>query len=184
MFDEHKKSQSLAMPTKPSKLSLHSVKVAKKKLKNLLIDENEGEKKIYELLEYLTNFSEEYIPECYIELLYEVSKNTPISGILQSTSRTFLAALKSYLDEATDIFLPEPVRNIIEFMLKLFSKMHKLANDRYVKPGIYNAAEPPNEYFPSLLLHSENKNFKADEVPEMRKLMMMTATKNIPELLK
>ena len=68
------------------------------------MEENEGETKIYEFLEYLSKSLGETVPDCYINLLYEIAKNTPISGIFQSSSRTFQAALKSFLDENLDIF--------------------------------------------------------------------------------
>ena len=80
------------------------MKVAAKKCKNLLVEENEGEKTIYDFLEYLTKSFDETVPDSYINLLYEIAKNTPISGIFQSSSRTFQAALKSFLDENLDIF--------------------------------------------------------------------------------
>ena len=60
--------------------------------------------KIYEFLEYLSKSLGETVPDCYINLLYEIAKNTPISGIFQSSSRTFPTALKSFLDENLDIF--------------------------------------------------------------------------------
>ena len=170
------------------------MKVAAKKCKNLLVEENEGEKRIYEFLEYLTKSFDETVPDCYINLLYEIAKNTPISGIFQSSSRTFQAALKSFLDENLDIFddrelldhfyeeipvvmkilasiraheggtfLPEPIKNLLEAMLQLFSKMNKLASERFVKSDTYSGLEPPNEYFPSLPLHSARMNFKAEK---------------------
>ena len=54
-------------------------------------------------------------------------------------------------------FLPEPVKNLFESMLELLSKMQKLAAERFVKSGIFDAKEPPNEYLPSLPIHSEKK---------------------------
>ena len=40
--------------------------------------------------------------------------------------------------------------------------MNKLASERFVKSDTYSGLEPPNEYFPSLPLHSARMNFKAD----------------------
>ena len=40
--------------------------------------------------------------------------------------------------------------------------MHKLANERYVKPKIFNEEEPPNDCFPGLPIHSKNKNYVED----------------------
>ena len=59
-------------------------------------------------------------------------------------------------------FLPEPVKNLFESMLELLSKMQKLAAERFVKSGIFDAKEPPNEYLPSLPIQSEKKNFTAE----------------------
>ena len=179
---------------KPSKLPVEIVTVANKKLKTLLVEEIDREKKIFEFLEYVIMVSEEMIPECYITLIYEITKSTPISGIFQTNSRIFVAALKSFLDESLDIFsdrelldhlndevpvimrilakikefenctfLPEPVKNLFESMLELLSKMQKLPTERFVKSGVFDAKEPPNEYFPSLPIHSEKKNSKADD---------------------
>ena len=50
----NKKSNTSGMPCKPKKIHIESVKVAAKKCKNLLMEENEGETKIYEFLEYLS----------------------------------------------------------------------------------------------------------------------------------
>ena len=193
LLEGNKKSNTSGMPCKPKKIHIESVKVAAKKCKNLLMEENEGETKIYEFLEYLSKSLGETVPDCYINLLYEIARNTPISGIFQSSSRTFQAALKSFLDENLDIFddkelldhlyeeipvvmkilasirayegsifLPEAIKNLLEAMLQLFSKMNKLASERFVKSDTYSGLEPPNEYFPSLPLHSARMNFKAD----------------------
>ena len=62
------------MPCKPKKIHNESVKVAAKKCKNLLMEENEGETKIYEFLEYLSKSLGETVPDCYINLLYEIAK--------------------------------------------------------------------------------------------------------------
>ena len=193
MLEGNRKSTTTALPVKPSKLPVEIVKVANKKMKTLLVEEIDREKKIFEFLEYVTMVSEDMVPECYITLIYEITKNTPISGIFQTNSRTSVAALKSFLDESLDVFsdkelldhlndevpvimrilakikefenctfLPEPVKNLFESMLELLSKMQKLAAERFVKSGVFDAKEPPNEYFPSLPIHSEKKNFKAD----------------------
>ena len=103
------------MPSKPKNISIENVKVAAKKYKNLLVEENEGENKFYELLEYLTKSFDERVPDCDINLLYEIAKNTPISGIFQSSSRTFQAALKSFLDENLEIFHD---RELLDHLLK------------------------------------------------------------------
>ena len=131
--------------------------------------------------------------ECYIDIFYEISKNTPIVGIIQSNSRTFLAALKSYLDNEVDVFddidmlnhlndeipvivnmmaavrkyenetfLPKPIESLFNYMIDLYAKVHKTANERFVKAGSYEAEEPPTEFFPGLPLHSEQKLFKVD----------------------
>ena len=191
MFSE--KKSTTAMPTKPAQLSQECIKTAKKKMKTLLVDEYEGENELYRLLEYISNLPEKTVPQCYLDILYEVSKNTPIVGLIQSNSRTFQAALKSYLDGAVNIFedkdmldhlneevpvivdmiaavkkyenepfLPKVVKDLFNFMLKLFSKVQKLASERFVKPEDFTELEPPTEYFASLPLHSKNKNYKVD----------------------
>ena len=68
---------------KPSKLPVEIVAVSNKKLKTLLVEEIDREKKIFEFLEYVTMVSEEMVPECYITLIYEITKSTPISGIFK-----------------------------------------------------------------------------------------------------
>ena len=77
------------MPCKPKKIHIESVKVAAKKSKYLLMEEYEGETKIYEFLEYLSKSLGETVPDCYINLFYEIAENTPLSGIFQSSSKTF-----------------------------------------------------------------------------------------------
>ena len=47
-------------------------------------------------------------------------------------------------------------------MLQLFSKMKKLASERFIKSDTYSGLEPPNEYFLSLPIHSARMNFNAD----------------------
>ena len=64
---------------------------------------------ILNLLEFISNLDETLTPSCYIDLLYDMIKNTPIVGILQSNSRVFLAAMKSYLDGSIDIFKDKDV---------------------------------------------------------------------------
>ena len=60
-------------------------------------------------------------------------------------------------------FLPEPVRDIFEFMLKLFNQVQKLATLRHVPAKKYIGKEPYTEFFPSLPLHSEKITFKVDK---------------------
>ena len=64
-------------------------------------------------------------------------------------------------------FLPEPVKNLFESMLELLSKMQKLATERFVKSGVFDAKEPPNEYFPSLPIHSD-----MIRITKLKKLMI------------
>ena len=93
-----------------------------------------------------------------------------------------LASIRAY---EGSIFLPEAIKNLLEAMLQLFSKMNKLASERFVKSHTYSGLEPPNEYFPSLPLHSARMNFKADYAKsDQREQMMMTATKITQKLLK
>ena len=147
-----------------------------------------------EFMEYISSKEDKNIPSCYIDVLFEVAKNTPIVGIMQSNSRMFIASLKSFLDGSVNIFedkdvldhlydevpvvieiiskiikyekaefLPEPVRGIFEFMLKLLNQVQKLATLRHVPAKKYIGKEPYTEFFPSLPLHSEKITFKVDK---------------------
>jgi hypothetical protein len=78
MFTENAKQNSSAMPTKPAQLSIEEIKAAKKKLKDLLAEEYEGEIEVFNLLEYIGNINQKNVPQCYLDILYEVPKNTPI----------------------------------------------------------------------------------------------------------
>ena len=69
---------------KPSELSVADIKTAIKKLKNLVKKEFEGETKLLELMEYISSREDKNVPSCYIDLLYEIAKNTPIVGIIQN----------------------------------------------------------------------------------------------------
>ena len=135
---------------KPSEIAVADIKIAIKKLKNLVKEKFEGETSMLKLLEYIANKEDKNVPQCYIDLIYELVKNTPVVGIIQSNSRTFRATLKSFLDGSVNIFedkdvldhlndevpvvmemifniithenvsfLPEPVRNMFESLLKL-----------------------------------------------------------------
>ena len=74
--------------------------------------------------------------------------------------------LASIRVHAGGTFLPEPIKNLLEAMLQLFSKINKLGSERFVKSDTYSGLEPPNDYFPSLPLHSARMNFKADHAKE------------------
>ena len=54
--------------------------------------------------DYISNREDKNVPSCYIDLHFEVAKNTPIVGIMQSNSRMFVATLKSFLDGSVNIF--------------------------------------------------------------------------------
>ena len=64
----------------------------------------EGEKAILEVLEYISCIEDKMVPKCYVEFLYEVTKNTPVVGLIQSQSRISLASIKSFLDKQVDIY--------------------------------------------------------------------------------
>ena len=51
----------------------------------------------------------------------------------------------------------------MNFTLKLYSKVHRLAFDQYVKPEPFINQEPRTEMFPSLPLHSSSYNYKANK---------------------
>ena len=79
-LEGNRKSTTTALPVKPSKLQVEIVKVANKKLKTLLVEEIDREKKHPEFLEYVTMVSEEIVPECYITLIYEITKKHQFQG--------------------------------------------------------------------------------------------------------
>ena len=76
---------------KPSEIAVADIKIAIKKLKNLVKEKFEGETSMLKLLEYIDNKEDKNVPQCYIDLIYELVKNTPVVGIIQSNSRTFRA---------------------------------------------------------------------------------------------
>ena len=67
---------------KPSEIAVADIKIAIKKLKNLVKEKFEGETSMLKLLEYIANKEDKNVPQCYIDLIYVV-------GIIQSNSRTF-----------------------------------------------------------------------------------------------
>ena len=69
---------------KPSEIAVADIKIAIKKLKNLVKEKFEGETSMLKLLEYIANKEDKNVPQCYIDLIYVV-------GIIQSNSRTFRA---------------------------------------------------------------------------------------------
>ena len=85
MLDGFKKqtSNATAMPKKPVELPVADIKTAKKKLKTLIKENFEGELMILNLLEFISNLDETLTPSCYIDLLYDMIKNTPIVGIFR-----------------------------------------------------------------------------------------------------
>ena len=83
---------------------IETVKSALKKLKPMVGKQYEEENAIFMLLEHISNLHEKMVPKCYVDLLYEIAKNTPVVGFIQSQSRIFLASVKSYLDKHVDIF--------------------------------------------------------------------------------
>ena len=51
-------------------------------------------------------------------------------------------------------------------MLKLYSKVLRLANERFVKPEAFAANELQTECFPTLPLHSSCSNYKVEKNSE------------------
>ena len=76
---------------KPSEIAVADIKIAIKKLKNLVKEKFEGKTSMLKLLEYIANTEVKNVPQCYIDLIYLLVKNTPVVGIIQSNSRTFRA---------------------------------------------------------------------------------------------
>ena len=61
------------------------------------------------------------------------------------------------------IFLPKEVNNLFDTILDAHQKIHKMAQTRNVQASEFSGEEAPNEYFPSLPLHSSQKIFEADK---------------------
>ena len=76
---------------KPSEIAVADIKIAIKKLKNLVKEKFEGETSMLKLLEYIANKEDKNVPQCYIDLIYELVKNIQVVGIIQGNSRTFRA---------------------------------------------------------------------------------------------
>ena len=74
---------------KPSEIA--DIKIVIKKLKNLVKEKFEGETSMLKLLEYIANKEDKNVPQCYIDLIYELVKNIQVVGIIQGNSRTFRA---------------------------------------------------------------------------------------------
>ena len=89
---------------RPVKLQSESVAIAINKLKKVVKDEDNGTKNILEILEYTIDRKSNHIPQCYIEILYEACKITPVVGHIQTNSRAFSVVLKSFLEESVNIF--------------------------------------------------------------------------------
>ena len=96
MFSGAKKqAKTFAVPSKPKVLDSIHLKATVKKLKKITTTDAIA---ITDVLEYILSLDEEEVPHCYLNLIYELSKNTPIFGLMQSTSRIFISSVKSYLD--------------------------------------------------------------------------------------
>ena len=91
-------------------ISVESIKKTLDKLYPLSTCED-GESAILRLLEYVSNLEVKTVPNCYAKLIDEISKNTPIVGLIQTQSRSFTASLRCYLEEEVDIFAE---RDILE----------------------------------------------------------------------
>ena len=108
------------------------MKVAAKKRKNLQVEENEGEKRIYEFLEYL--------PKSFDE-----------TCIFQSNSRTFQAALKSFLDENLDIFddreLLDHLFEEIPVVMKILASIRAHEGGTFLPEAIKNLLEATLQCF-------------------------------------
>ena len=52
-------------------------------MKTLLVEEIDREKKIFEFPEYVTMVLEEMVPECYIALIYGITKTHQFQGFFK-----------------------------------------------------------------------------------------------------
>lgn len=142
MFNGFKRQfkTSNATPQKPKALDVEYIAEAKKKLRKLA--KSEYETAIVDVLEYVEDLEVDQAPPCYINILYEVSKNTPVFGILQSNSRTFLAGLKSYLDGAVDIFadkdMLDHLNNEIPVVMAMIESVRKYEKVTFLPESITN----------------------------------------------
>ena len=126
------------MPSKPKMLEIEHVRTAKKKINNIAATEIEYT--LIEVLDHLENLEVDEIPECYLDILYEISKNTPIFGLIQSNSRTFLATLKSYLDGAVDVFQDKDIldhlNNEVPILMSMISSVRKYERVTFLPPAL------------------------------------------------
>ena len=83
------------MPTKTSSLELKHVKTAMKQITNLSEGEHTVESMLHTFHEHISGLSEKMIPSCYLDILYEITKSTPVVELFLTNSSVFLAVLKS-----------------------------------------------------------------------------------------
>ena len=139
MFNGFKKQvkTTFAMPPKPKALDSVHIKAAIKKIKNITTADAIA---TTEVLEHILELEEETVPQCYIDLLYEVSKNTPIFGLMQSSSRIFLSSIKSYLDSKFNIFEDKEVldhlNNEIPVVIAQLQSVRKYESTSFLPPPV------------------------------------------------
>ena len=101
-------------------------------MKPMVKKEFEGENAIYGLLEFISSLQQTMVPSCYVELLCEITKNTPVVRLIQSQSRVFVASIKSYLDKQVDIFKDKDILDhvngevpVMVYIITLIQKYEK-----------------------------------------------------------
>ena len=97
-FIDKAKFQKILRSVLSKSISVESIKKTLEKLYPLSTCED-GESAILRLLEYVSNLEVKTVPNCYAKLIDEISKNTPIVGLIQTQSRSFTASLRCYLEE-------------------------------------------------------------------------------------
>ena len=126
------------MPSKPKMVESEHLQSARKKINKIAAKEIEVT--IVEVLEYIESLEVDEVPECYLDILYEISKNTPIFGLIQSSSRSFLATLKSYLDGTVDVFQDKDIldhlNNEVPILMSMIGSVRKYEGSTFLPPAV------------------------------------------------
>ena len=126
------------MPSKPKMVESEHLQSARKKINKIAAKEIEVT--IVEVLEYIESLEVDEVPECYLDILYEISKNTPIFGLIQSSSMPFLATLKSYLDGTVDVFQDKDIldhlNNEVPILMSMIGSVRKYEGSTFLPQAV------------------------------------------------
>ena len=79
------------------KTILEQTKNNKKKIKPLIDRDNDWENALYSVLKHVCDLDKETVPKCYVDLIHEVTKHTPVVGLIESYSGLFFCQYHSQL---------------------------------------------------------------------------------------